>query len=377
MLDAYREVSDLNFTVGKPMQVESAGELVPIEIRNSIKPLTPFQTEVMALNLINQDRRLTETMLRTGSCDLSYSLPGKARFRVNIFSQGGNFSIVCRKLESKIPTIEERGLPKSMHQIAKEKNGIVFVTGATGSGKTTSLAAILDDINERRSVHIVTLEDPVEYQHPHKKATFNQRELGMDFDTYANGLRAALRQAPKVILVGEMRDRETVEIGLSASETGHLVLTTLHTTDAGATINRILGMFPNEDEQQIRIRLADSLRWVVCQRLLPKIGGGRVASFEILSTSLRVKDAILNGEAEGKTFHDIMEAGNAFGMITFDQHLVSLYEQGLITQETAMAYASHRGNVGRGIDMIKSARGEATTDISKLEIDRAYSKTIG
>jgi twitching motility protein PilT len=376
MLDAYREVSDLNFTVGKPMQVESAGELVPIEIRNSIKPLTPFQTEVMALNLINQDRRLTETMLRTGSCDLSYSLPGKARFRVNIFSQGGNFSIVCRKLESKIPTIEERGLPKSMYQIAKEKNGIVFVTGATGSGKTTSLAAILDDINERRSVHIVTLEDPVEYQHPHKKATFNQRELGMDFDTYANGLRAALRQAPKVILVGEMRDRETVEIGLSASETGHLVLTTLHTTDAGATINRILGMFPNEDEQQIRIRLADSLRWVVCQRLLPKVGGGRVASFEILGTSLRVKDAILNGEAEGKTFHDIMEAGNAFGMITFDQHLVSLYEQGLITQETAIAYASHRGNVGRGIDMIKSARGEATTDISKLEIDRTYNKMI-
>ncbi len=376
MLDAYREVSDLNFTVGKPMQVESAGELVPIEIRNSIKPLTPFQTEVMALNLINQDRRLTETMLRTGSCDLSYSLPGKARFRVNIFSQGGNFSIVCRKLESKIPTIEERGLPKSLYQIAKEKNGIVFVTGATGSGKTTSLAAILDDINERRSVHIVTLEDPVEYQHPHKKATFNQRELGMDYDNYANGLRAALRQAPKVILVGEMRDRETVEIGLSASETGHLVLTTLHTTDAGATINRILGMFPNEDEQQIRIRLADSLRWIVCQRLLPKIGGGRVASFEILGTSLRIKDAILNGEAEGKTFHDIMEAGNAFGMITFDQHLVSLYEQGQITQETAMAYASHRGNVGRGIDMIKSARGEATTDISKLEIDRAYNKMI-
>jgi twitching motility protein PilT len=376
MLDAYREVSDLNFTVGKPMQVESAGELVPIEIRNSIKPLTPFQTEVMALNLINQDRRLTETMLRTGSCDLSYSLPGKARFRVNIFSQGGNFSIVCRKLESKIPTIEERGLPKSMYQIAKEKNGIVFVTGATGSGKTTSLAAILDDINERRSAHVVTLEDPVEYQHPHKKATFNQRELGMDFDNYANGLRAALRQAPKVILVGEMRDRETVEIGLSASETGHLVLTTLHTTDAGATINRILGMFPNEDEQQIRIRLADSLRWVVCQRLLPKVGGGRVASFEILGTSLRVKDAILNGEAEGKTFHDIMEAGNAFGMITFDQHLVSLYEQGLITQETAIAYASHRGNVGRGIDMIKSARGEATTDISKLEIDRTYNKMI-
>jgi twitching motility protein PilT len=376
MLDSHREVSDLNFTVGKPMQVESAGELVPVEIRNSVKPLSAFQTEVAALNLINQDRRLTEAFLKTGSCDLSYALPGKARFRVNIFSQGGNVSIVCRKLESKIPTIEERALPKAMYQIAKEKNGIVFVTGATGSGKTTTLAAILDDINERRSVHIVTLEDPVEYQHPHKKATFNQRELGMDFDAYAGGLRAALRQAPKVILVGEMRDRETVEIGLSASETGHLVLTTLHTTDAGSTINRILGMFTNEDEQQIRIRLADSLRWIVCQRLLPKVGGGRVATFEILSTSLRVKDAILNGEAEGKTFYDIMEAGNAFGMVTFDQHLISLYEQGLITQETALGYASHRGAVGRGIDMIKSARGEATTDIGKLEIDKAYNKMI-
>jgi twitching motility protein PilT len=376
MLDAHREVSDLNFTVGKPMQVESSGELVPVEVRGHIKPLTPFQTEIVALNLINQDQRLTEALITTGSCDLSYSLPGKARFRVNIFSQGTNYSIVCRKLESKIPTIDERGLPKTLHQIAKEKNGIVFVTGATGSGKTTSLAAILDEINETRSVHVVTLEDPVEYQHPHKRSTFNQRELGQDFDTYASGLRAALRQAPKVILVGEMRDRETVEIGLTAAETGHLVLTTLHTIDAGSTINRILGMFAREDEQQIRIRLADSLRWIVCQRLLPKVGGSRVATFEILGTSLRVKDVILNGESEGRTYHDIMEAGNAFGMITFDQHLVSLYEQGLITQETAMAYASHRGNVGRGIDMIKSSRGETTTDIGKLEIDRAYNKMI-
>jgi twitching motility protein PilT len=376
MLDSHREVSDLNFTVGKPMQVESSGELVPVEIRNSIKPLTAFQTESMALALTHQDHRLTETFLRTGSCDLSYALPGKARFRVNIFSQCGNTSIVCRKLESKIPTIEGRELPPSMFRIAREKNGIVFVTGATGSGKTTTLAAILDDINERRAVHIVTLEDPVEYQHTHKKATFNQREFGVDFDTYSNGLRAALRQAPKVILVGEMRDRDTVEIGLSAAETGHLVLTTLHTTDAGSTINRILGLFPNEDKQQIRIRLADSLRWIVCQRLLPKLGGGRAAAFEILCTSLRVKDAILNGESEGKTFYDIMEAGNAFGMVTFDQNLVTLYDRGMISQETAMAYASHRGNVGRGIDIIKSSRGETTTDIGKLEIDRAYNKVI-
>ena len=376
MLDSHREVSDLNFTVGKPMQVESAGELIPVDIKPNFKSLTPFQTEILALNLVSQDRRLTETLLKQGSCDLSYGLPGKARFRVNIFSQGANLSIVLRKLESKIPTIEERSLPKPMYQIAQEKNGLVFVTGATGSGKTTSLAAILDRINETKSVHIITLEDPVEYQHPHKKSTFNQRELGLDFDSYANGLRAALRQAPKVILVGEMRARETVEIGLSASETGHLVLTTLHTVDAGSTVNRVIGMFPNEDERQIRIRLADSVRWIVCQRLLPKVGGGRVATFEIMGTNLRVQDTILHGESEGKTFYDIMQASTAFGMMTFDQHLVGLYEEGLITQDTAMAYSSQRGIVGRGIDAIKSSRGEATTDIEKLEIDRAYDKAL-
>ena len=376
MLDYHRDVSDLNFTAGKPMQVESAGELIPVDIKPAFKALTPFQNEILALNLINQDRRLTQSLLTTGSCDLSYSLPGKARFRVNIFSQGGNISIVLRKLESKIPTIEERTLPKSMYQIAQEKNGLVFVTGATGSGKTTSLAAVLDHINETKSVHIITLEDPVEYQHPHKKSTFNQRELGLDFDAYSSGLRAALRQAPKVILVGEMRDRETVEIGLSAAETGHLVLTTLHTVDAGSSINRVIGMFPNEDERQIRIRLADSIRWIVCQRLLPKVGGGRVATFEILGTNLRVQDAILNGESEGKTFYEIMEASSAFGMMTFDSHLVSLYEEGQITQETAMTFASQRGIVGRGIDAIKSSRGEKTTDIEKLEIDRTYNKPI-
>ncbi len=376
MLDYHRDVSDLNFTVGKPMQVESAGELIPVDVKPTFKALTPFQTEVIALNLVNQDRRLTKALLSAGSCDMSYSLPGKARFRVNIFSQGANISIVLRKLESKIPTIEDRELPKTMFQIAKEINGIAFVTGATGSGKTTTLAAILDEINENKSVHIITLEDPVEYQHPHKKSTFNQRELGMDFDNYANGLRAALRQAPKVILVGEMRDRETIEIGLRAAETGHLVLTTLHTVDAGSTVNRILGMFTTEDAEQIRIRLADTMRWIVSQRLVPQVGGGRVATFEILGTNLRVKDLVLHGQSEGKTFYEIMEKGNAFGMITFDQHIIGLFEQGLITQDTALAYCSQKGVVGRGIDSIKSARGEATTDIGSLEIDRNYAKSV-
>jgi twitching motility protein PilT len=374
MLDSHSSVSDLNFTAGRPLQVESAGELLPVDIKPPIKALSPFQTETVAMNLIGGDRRLTETLIKTGSCDLSYSLPGKARFRVNIFSQTGQYSIVLRQLESKVPTIRDMKLPESFFDVAKELNGIVIFTGATGTGKTTSLAAILEDINETRAVHVVTLEDPIEYQHPHKKATFNQRELGRDYDSFASGLRAALRQAPKVILVGEMRDRETVEIGLTAAETGHLVLSTLHTVDAGQAINRILGMFTNEEEKQIRIRLADTVRWVVSQRLLPKIGGGRVAAFEILRMNLRVKEAILQGESEGKTYYDMMQAGKPFGMTTFDDYIVGLYEQGLITQDTAMAYCSNKAVAGRGIDKVKSARGEATTDIKDLEIDRAYHK---
>ena len=376
MLDSNTNVSDLNLTVGKPFQVESSGQLVPVDIKPSIKDLTPFQTEMFALNLVNQDRRLTEALVNQGSCDLSYSLPGKARFRVNIFSQQGNYSVVLRQLESKVPTIKEMGLPEVFYKIAEELNGIVFVTGATGSGKTTSLAAILEVINEKKSVHIVTLEDPIEYQHPHKKSTFNQRELGTDFDSFGNGLRAALRQAPKVILVGEMRDRESVEIGLSAAETGHLVLTTLHTVDAGQTINRILGMFSIEEENQVRIRLADTVRWIVSQRLVPKVGGGRVAAFEMLGSNLRVKDSILQGESEGKTFYEIMQAGKPFGMTTFDDFLVGLYEQGLISQENALAYSSRKGVTGRGIDTVKSARGETTTDIDSLQMDREYERKM-
>ncbi|MFC1876200.1 type IV pilus twitching motility protein PilT [Thermodesulfobacteriota bacterium] len=376
MLDSHTNVSDLNLTVGRPLQVESSGQLVSVDMIPTIKELTPFQSEVFALNLVNRDRRLTETLISRGSCDMSYSLPGKARFRVNVFSQQGNYSVVLRQLESKVPTIKEMGLPEVFYKIADELNGIVFVTGATGSGKSTSLAAILEVINEQKSVHVVTLEDPIEYQHPHKKSTFNQRELGTDFDSFANGLRAALRQAPKVILVGEMRDRETVEIGLSAAETGHLVLTTLHTVDAGQTINRILGMFNIEEENQVRIRLADTVRWIVSQRLVPKVGGGRVAAFEVLGSNLRVKDTVLQGESEGKTFYEIMQAGKPFGMTTFDDFLVGLYEQGLITQENALAYSSRKGVTGRGIDTVKAARGETTTDIDSLQMDREYEKNI-
>lgn len=374
MLDSHSNVSDLNITVGRPFQVESDGLLCPVVLDPPVKELSAFQSEVFALNLINRDRRLTEMLLSEGSCDLSYQLPGKARFRVDVFSQKSNCSTVLRKLETKIPTCKELNLSKAFYKMAEEKNGLVLATGATGMGKSTSLAALLNEINEKKSVHIVTLEDPIEYEHPHKKATFNQREMGTNFDTFASGLRAALRQAPKVIMVGEMRDRESVEIGLNAAETGHLVLSTLHTIDAGQTVNRMIGMFKSEEENQIRIRLADSLRWVVSQRLLPMVGGGRVAAFEILGTNVRVRDAILHGESEGKTFYDMIEAGEAFGMISFDKSIVRLYEKGLITEETAMAYASRKAVVGRGIDHIKSQRGEKTTDIENLAVDVNYGR---
>jgi len=377
MLESYENVSDLNFTVDKACQVESSGQLVPVSLNPPISRITPFQAEVLALNLINGDRRLTRFLLSEGSCDTSYQLAGKARFRVNIFSQKGYISTVMRQLSARVPTVDEMMLPPAFRRMAEDRNGMILVTGATGSGKSTSLAAVLNEINEKKSVHVVTLEDPVEYVHAQKKATFNQRELGIDFDNFANGLRAALRQAPKVVLVGEMRDRETVEIGLSAAETGHLLLTTLHTVDAGQTVNRIVGMFEQEDERQIRIRLADSVRWIACQRLLPKVGGGRVAAFEIMCTNLRVKDTILHGEVEGKTFYDIIEAGQPFGMMTFDQSITELYQKGFITEETALSYASRKAIVGRAIDAVKSARGEKTTSIEDLSIDQDYTKKYG
>jgi twitching motility protein PilT len=372
MLESYDNVSDLNMTVDKPFQVEASGQLMPVPLRPSIDRITPFQSEIFALNLIDGDRRLTRILLEEGSCDSSYQLAGKARFRVNIFSQKGCYSIVMRQLATRIPTVEELDLPGAFLKMAGERNGIILVTGATGSGKTTSLAAVLNEINEKSSVHVVTLEDPVEYVHSQKKATFNQRELGMDFDAFSSGLRAALRQAPKVILVGEMRDRETVEIGLSAAETGHLVLSTLHTVDAGQTINRIVGMFDQEEEKQIRIRLADTVRWIACQRLLPKVGGGRVAAFELMGSNLRVKDTILQGEREDSNFYDIIEGSQAFGMMTFDQSIADLFTKGLISEETAMSYASRKAIVGMALDSIKAARGEKTSDITDLSMDEEY-----
>jgi len=371
MLASQPEVSDLLFTVGRPPQVEAYGELKSVVFNPPILKLTPFQIETIAQNIVGDNLWLIEDLLRHGSCDASYALGDQARFRVNIFAQRGNYSIVCRQLNASIPTLEQLKFPEIFKLIPKEKTGLVLVTGATGFGKSTSLAAILNEINESKPVHIVTLEDPVEYVHPHKKATFNQRELGIDFDSYANGLRAALRQAPKVILVGEMRDRETVKIALSAAETGHLVLSTLHTINAGETINRILGMFESEEQEQMRIRLSDTLRWVISQRLAPKVGGGRLALLEIMGTNLRTQEAVRLGETEGKSFYEIIEASYPFGWRTFDQACLEAFEQGLITEETALAYCTKRSVVARGIDNSKKSRGELNNSAGSLRMKSA------
>jgi twitching motility protein PilT len=368
MLASQPEVSDVLFTVGRPPQVEAYGELKPVVLDPPIDKLTPFQIETIAQNIVGDNLWLIEDLLRHGSCDASYALSDRARFRVNVFAQRGNYSIVCRQLNTEIPTLEKLKFPEIIKEIPKEKTGLILVTGATGSGKSTSLAAILDDINKVKPVHVVTLEDPVEYVHPHKTATFNQRELGIDFDSYANGLRAALRQAPKVILVGEMRDRDTVKIAMSAAETGHLVLSTLHTVNAGETINRILGMFEPEEQDQVRIRLSDTLRWGVSQRLAPQIGGGRVALLEIMGSNLRTQETIRMGETEGKTFYEIIESNYPFGWRTFDQACLEAYEQGAITEETALMYCSKRSNVSRGIDTIKKSRGELTSTANSLRM---------
>jgi twitching motility protein PilT len=368
MLDSQPEVSDLLFTVDRPLQVESFGELKPVTLDPPLDRLTPYQTECIALNIVGENQWHIQDLMRKGSCDTSYQLGDRARFRVNIFCQRGNYSIVCRKLNTQIPTLTTLKHPEILAQIPREKTGLVLVTGATGSGKSTTLAAILNEVNLTKSVHIVTLEDPIEFVYPHVRATFNQRELGTDFDNFAGGLRASLRQAPKIILVGEMRDRETVSIALSAAETGHLVLSTLHTIDAGQTINRILGMFDSEEQDQIRARLADSLRWIIGQRLVPRIGGGRHAMMEIMGSNLRTQETIRLGESEGKSFYEIIEASYPFGWKTFDHAALEAFEQGLITEETALLYCTKRGVVTRGMDNLKKSRGEVTSNMGTLRM---------
>lgn len=347
-------ISDLLFTVGKPPLLEAHG--VVEEYSAAREVLGTEEINGLADHMINGDARLSEDLGRWGSCDCSYALRDLARFRVNIFRQNGRPAIVMRKLQAEVPTLDQLELPPVFREMVKEKNGIIFVTGATGHGKTTTLAAMLNEINETQPIHIVTLEDPIEFSHRHRRAIFHQRELGKDFPDFAHGLRAALRQAPNVILVGEIRDRETMEIAMTASETGHLVFSTLHTINAGQTVNRILGMFGKDEEQLLRQRLADTLRYIVSQRLVSKTGGGRLLVTEIMGSSLRTRETLLYGESENSTFQEIIEAGNTLGWHSFDQSLLKAYEADLISEETALIFCAHKHKMRKDIDLVKKLR---------------------
>ncbi len=344
MLKMSDRVSDLNFSVGRQPQVEIDGALVPVNFPG-LPRLTPYQTEMIAMHMLRGDRDLTRTLLQNGSVDLSYSIPQKTRFRVNVFAQRGTYAIVLRVIPEGIPTLEKLNMPAEVQNVAMLKNGIVLVTGPTGSGKSTTLAAIINKINHDHAYHIITIEDPVEYMHRHIKSTVNQREIGSDTKNFSLALRAALRQAPKVILIGEMRDVETIEIAMEAAETGHLVLSTLHTIDAAKTIDRIVGVFPKDQEPQIRTRFSQSFRYVISQRLLPKIGGGRVAVLEILKSTMRTRDYVLKGETEGRSLTDAMHDGSVDGMQTFDDELEKLWLAGTVTREIALAYSSNPTNL--------------------------------
>ncbi len=366
MLDTAPDISDLNLSVGRPPQVEVDGQLRPVSFAG-IDKLLPYHTELIAMRLLANKREAADRLVRTGSVDVSYSLARRTRFRVNMFSQRGSYSVVLRVIPNKVPTIEELGIPPQLNEIANELNGIVLVTGPTGSGKSTTLAAIINKINQEKPIHIITIEDPIEYLHPHAVATINQREVGSDTQTFALALRAALRQAPKVILVGEMRDVETISIALEASETGHLVLSTLHTVDAAKTIDRIVGVFPKNEERQVRTRFAQAFKWVVSQRLVPKKGSGRIAVCEVLRANSRTREYVQEGEREGKSLLDAMSDGRLEGMQTFDSELERLINADVIDRETGLSYSTNRTNLQLRLDTM----GEPTASMPSLKAMQA------
>lgn len=345
MLKTSDKVSDLIFSPGRPPQIELAGKLQPVKFPG-LEKLTPAQTASMAKLIIGNHQSAAEALEKSGSADLSFSVPGEARFRVNIFKQRGSHAIVMRVIPTSPPSFDDFNLPPQLKDIIDIKNGIVLVTGPTGSGKSSTLAAIIDLINETQYYHIVTIEDPIEFLHSHKSSTIHQRELHSDTPSFAIALRAALRQAPKVILVGEMRDKETIEVALEAAETGHLVLSTLHTIDASKTVDRIIGVFPKNEERVIRTRIAQSFRYIVSQRLIPRPDGtGRIAAIEILKSTMRTREYIEKGETEGKSLLDAMEQGDQEGMQTFDGVIEKMVREGILTQETALPYATNAGNL--------------------------------
>jgi twitching motility protein PilT len=345
-------ISDLLFVAGRPLQVEIQGQLKPFVSELSEAALTSEHIEGLAGVIINHNERLLKDLKERGSCDCGYTLKNLCRFRVNIYLQNGNHAMVMRHLKPLIPSFESLHLAPVFHEIIKEKTGLIFVTGGTGMGKTTSMAAMLNEINKTREIHILTLEDPIEFLFTSIKSTFSQRELGLDFHDFKDGMRAAMRQAPKIIFIGEIRDRETMEIVLNAGETGHLVFSTLHTASASGTINRILGMFSKDEENMVRARLASSMRFIISQRLVPSTAGGRLLVTELMGSSLRTREAILLGENEGRVLDDIIEAGGVSGWHTFEQSLIKAYEQELITEETALVYCANKTKMLQRIDAL-------------------------
>ena len=369
MVASKEGISDLIFTVGRPPLVEAEGILEEFPVETPEPFFGPEQIRELVDCLINGDERLRKDLATLGSCDCGYTLNDLARFRVNIFKQNGQQAVVMRRLQANIPTLQMLGLPPVFNEMLKEKNGIILVTGATGSGKSTTLAALLNELNQTQPIHIITLEDPIEFLQPHRRAVFHQRELGRDFPDFPRGLRAALREAPKVILVGEIRDRETMEIALTASETGHIVYSTLHTINAGQAINRILGFFRKDEEAQLRLRLADTVRYIVSQRLVSKVGGGRLLVTEIMGSSLRTRETILYGEGENRTFQEIIEAGTTLGWHTFDQSFLKAYEDGLVDEDTALLSCALKHKMRKDIDLIKKLRGGFFEMPSGLRMD--------
>jgi len=360
MLKSSPKISDLFFTPGKPPLVEINGKLTPA---GASRNLTTDDTKRIATDLIGNSQYATDNLKERGSCDVSYSLPGANRFRVNVFMQRGTVAVVMRVIPGKVPDFESLNLPAELNKIVGLRNGIVLVTGPTGSGKSSTLAAIIDKINKEQFYHVLTIEDPIEFLHLHKNCIVHQRELHSDTPNFALALRAALRQAPKVILVGEMRDKETIEIAMEAAETGHLVLSTLHTIDASKTVERIVGAFPMAEQHTLRNRLAKSFRYIISQRLVPrKDGAGRVAVIEILKSTLRTREYVEKGETDGKSLLDAMRVGEQEGMQHFDGDIERLIRNGTLDMETGLAYATNPGNLQLDMSDLKLEAEAAAAD---------------
>src|SRR5271155_3035497 len=345
MLQAAPKTSDLIFSPGRAPQVELHGQLMQLKIKG-VGVLSAEDTARIAADLIGRNSFAVEKLKEEGSCDISYSVARLSRFRVNTFTQRGSCAIVMCVIPSNVPDFKWLNLPEQLSDAAQVRPGMVLVTGPTGSGKSSTLAAFVNKINEEKACHVITIEDPIEFMHPHKRATIHQRELYTDTPTFTLALRAALRQAPKLILVGEMRDKDTIEVALEAAETGHLVYSTLHTIDASKTIERIVGVFPVGDQNAIRSRMAKTFRYIISQRLIPKPDGtGRVAVFEILKSTLRTREYVQKGETEGKSLLDAMRDGAGEGMQCFDIEIEKLIRSKVLDIDTGMAYATNEGNL--------------------------------